>query len=113
MVTRVWGKADSYELTFSPAFGDTWKASVPADMEDGQYAVELYCIDESGNIAYWTGMLYLNKSAQVGVRIVADAFKLWLVADTQTDLQEDMGLWMTEDRISRKKACVDFVSSRG
>lgn len=97
MVTRVWGKADSFELVFSPlgASGEQWEAKVPTDLEDGQYAVELYCCDEAGSMAYWTGMLYLNNSASVKVRIVADKLKLWFeVDDMKLELTPESGLTM-------------------
>lgn len=108
MVTRVWGRADSYELVFSPS-GAYWQASVPADMQDGQYAVELYCVDDGGNTAYWTGMLYLNKSELVKVRIVEDKLKLWMVADIEVELSRDQHIWLQEERIQLTMTCLDFV----
>lgn len=111
MVTRVWGKADSFELVFSP-LGDSWEhwiAKVPADLDDGQYIVELYCVDDGGNTAFWTGILYLNNSANVKVRIVADKFKLWLEADVEARLQSDMDVWLEDDRIKLQVTCMDYV----
>ena len=118
MVTRVWGKADSFELVFSPldALNEQWEAHVPADIEDGQYAVELYCTDGS-NIVYWTGMLYLNRSETVQLRIVADAFRLWfevdsmniqmeaeselvIVPETQVILLDTLQVWLEDERIA-------------
>ena len=108
MVTRVWGRADSYELVFSLS-GALWEAAVPADMGDGQYAVELYCEDDGGNTAYWTGWLYLNKSESVKVRIVEDKCRLWLVADMRVVMRDDMHVWLDDDRIRLKMSCVDYV----
>lgn len=79
-ITRVWGKADQFDLVFSPS-GDLWDAAVPADIEDGRYVVELFALDDVGNQAYWTGILYINSSKNVRVRIIADKIKVWLVAD--------------------------------
>lgn len=97
MVTQVWGNADSFELVFSPLGDDQWSATVPADLEDGQYIVELYCKDDAGTEAYWTGILYLNKSDQVQVRIVADKFKVWLESDIETEMSVDGHVWMEDD----------------
>jgi len=108
MVTRLWGKADSFELVFSP-IGELWQTEVPADLEDGQYVVELYCEDDGGNRAYWTGILYLNKSECVKVRIVADKFKLWLVADLETVMESDQKVWLLPDGIDLSMTCVDYV----
>lgn len=94
MVTRVWGKADSFELVFSPLGDGLWNADVPVDLEDGQYIVELYCEDQSGSRAYWTGILYLNNSEQVRVRIMADKFRLWFEADyVDAELESDLHIW--------------------
>lgn len=111
MVTRVWGKADSFELVFSHS-GDSWRswnASVPADLADGQYIVELYCEDDGGNTAYWTGILYLNKSENVKVRIVADKFRLWLMNDMEITMQAECKVWMCEERINLTVTCTNHV----
>lgn len=101
MVTRVWGKADSFELVFSLS-GAFWEAKVPADMDDGKYVVELFCIDDGGNTAYWTGILYLNKSADVKVRIAADIVKLWFEVDhMRIEIEPELELEMkSENEIS-------------
>ena len=41
MIKRVYGKADSFDLIFIKN-GDIWTVSVPADLEDGRYVVELF-----------------------------------------------------------------------
>ncbi len=82
MVIKVWGKADSFELVFSHISGDIWQTEVPTDIRDGQYVVELYALDDSGNQAYWAGILYLCNSKAVRVRIVPDKYRIWLVDDT-------------------------------
>jgi hypothetical protein len=108
MVTRVWGKADSFELVFSHS-GAFWQACVPADLEDGQYVTELYCIDDSGNMGYWTGILYICNSENVRVRIVSDKFRLWLEADIEAKLQDDLHVWMEGERIQLVMTCLDYV----
>lgn len=124
MVVRVWGRADQFELVFSPV-GAFWQAVVPADLKDGQYAVELYCEDDSGNRAYWTGMLYLNNSQNVRVRIEADKFKVWLTADPEayllgelklvspadieTALLEDMDVFMKPERVTVTVSSVNYL----
>lgn len=97
MVTRVWGKADSFELVFSPSRDGQWHANVPADLEDGQYVVELYCCDENGGTAYWTGILYLNNSEAVRVRIVADKYKVWLEAEGDVVMSGAYNVWLEDD----------------
>ena len=57
-VIRVYGKADSYDIEFTPN-GDKWEVDIPPDMTDGVYAVQLTAIDELGECAYWVGELYM------------------------------------------------------
>lgn len=97
MVVRVWGKADSFELVFSRSRDCKWQAVVPTDLEDGQYAVELYCEDKGGSQAYWTGMLYLNKSESVEVYIVSDTFKIWLVSEGDVEMNDDIHIWLIDE----------------
>ena len=62
---RVWGKADNFdiELTFigytRDGTGELWQCEVSADVQDGQYACEIWAINEAGKTAYWTGILYM------------------------------------------------------
>jgi hypothetical protein len=57
-VIRVYGKADSYDIEFTPN-GDKWEVDIPPDMTDGVYACQLTAIDELGECAYWVGELYM------------------------------------------------------
>lgn len=59
-IVRMWGYADAYELIFSKLPSGDWAASVPPDMEDGQYAVEIHAQDENDKTCMWTGILYMN-----------------------------------------------------
>lgn len=60
-IIRMWGYADAYELIFKKRPSGAWAASVPPDMEDGQYAVEIHGEDEAGRECLWTGILYMNQ----------------------------------------------------
>lgn len=58
-ITRVWGKADTFDIEFEYAGGTRWTCRVPPDTQDGQYAVEIWAINEFKETAYWTGELYM------------------------------------------------------
>lgn len=58
MITRVYGKADNFELVFTED-GGAWSVLVPADLEDGKYVVELYAEDSYGFTSYFTAILYM------------------------------------------------------
>lgn len=57
-VIRVFGKADAYDIEFALK-GEQWEVSVPPDMVDGVYAVQLTAIDENNVHAYRAGELYM------------------------------------------------------
>ena len=57
MVTRVWGHVDGAEVVFSPIGNDVWTCKVPRDL-DGEYVVDLYAEDDSGNISYTATILF-------------------------------------------------------
>ena len=58
MITRVYGKADNFELEFAWD-GSVWNAAVPADLSDGKYVCEFWALDSYGYTAYYTGILYM------------------------------------------------------
>ena len=59
-VLRIWGKADRFDLNFVRVGGDVWKADLPADLTDGQYACVLHAVDTHGGEAIWSGILYMH-----------------------------------------------------
>lgn len=60
-IVYMWGYADGFELVFSQLNSRQWAASVPPDLSDGQYAVEIHALAENGYICLWTGILYMNQ----------------------------------------------------
>lgn len=58
MVTKVIGKVDGREIIFERSDGDSWKITVPQDL-DGMYVIEVTAEDEAGNIAYCAKMLLI------------------------------------------------------
>ena len=57
MITQVWGTLGSNKIIFDKTDGNIWKVTVPF-MESGEYIVALYAVDEAGNQAYMTTILY-------------------------------------------------------
>lgn len=76
MITRVWGKADSFNLEFTQGSDGRWYAVVPTDYEDGQYAVEIHAINELGYTAYWTGTLFIS-DGRVCIHMQPPEFLIW------------------------------------
>ena len=59
MIVRCWGEADSFSLEFTQGADGKWRANVVPDFEDGQYAVQLFAMNDIGAIGIYTGMLYM------------------------------------------------------
>lgn len=76
-IVRMWGYADAYELIFKRNESGAWTASVPPDMEDGQYAAEIHGEDETGRVCLWTGILYMNQGKHCLV-INERKYSFWL-----------------------------------
>ena len=87
---RVWGRADQYDLTFEQAKSGDWRASVPADLADGQYAVELWAENALGEQVYWTGTLYMMDSRLICVRLTDEPYRMVLLPErVAAELMDD------------------------
>lgn len=86
MITRVWGKADSFALEFSSDEQGVWNAKVPGDFEDGQYAVEIHVINHVGYTAYWTGTLFIS-DGKVCCHIQPPEYIIWVKAENEFKIE--------------------------
>lgn len=90
-IRRVWGTADSIQLTFS--YNDTtgrWEAAVPAP-DDGRYVVSLYAEDAAGNVAYIAKMLFT-----IDLRNMCVTFKVLEIGSDISMLAVDSAVAMKE-----------------
>ena len=76
-IIRVWGKADSFDIEFVHIKGGIWSCQIPPDTKDGQYAAEIHAVNEYGETAYWTGILYMCGGV-CHLEIMAQPFTFWL-----------------------------------
>lgn len=76
-IVKVWGRADSLALVYSQRGDGCWYAEVPADLEDGEYAAEVYAQNTCGGTAYWTGILYMH-SGRARLVLKPQPYVLWL-----------------------------------
>lgn len=78
MITRVWGTADSYDLTFTQvANTEKWQFNgLPIDTEDACYAVSIWAYDDVWGTGYWGGTLYINRGTYT-LRMIPQNFILW------------------------------------
>ena len=83
-IVRVWGKADSIDMELREKNG-RWIFSLPPDLVDGQYAVQLFAVNESDMLGTWTGILYiLNGLCSLSIK--EEKYKLWLCPE-RTEIQ--------------------------
>ena len=75
-IVRVWGSADSFTLEYAPGGDGRWYASIPPDLEDGQYAAEILAQNLCGEIGSWTGVLYMHKG-RAELRLRPQRYTLW------------------------------------
>lgn len=76
-ILRVWGKADSFDIEFNYESGTRWKCSVPPDTKDGQYAAEIWAINEFSELAYWTGELFMCNGVCC-LRFDDSPYRIWV-----------------------------------
>ena len=80
-IIRVWGVADSFTLEYSEGTDGRWNVSVPADLQDGQYAVEIFAQNRIGAIGFWAGILYMHRGKAV-LHLFSKKYDLWLMPQT-------------------------------
>ena len=76
-VVKVWGNADQYSLIFKQEEGGVWRASVPTDLAIGEQA-------------YWSGILYIQDSRLVCIRLEEDPYQVVLLPErVEAKLEND------------------------
>lgn len=85
-IIRLWGTADKFEIEFdkNDATGQ-WDVTIPADLEDGHYVVELFAMNEYGETGYWTGVLYMLQG-RPHIHIQPPRYVIWCRAESSISL---------------------------
>lgn len=82
-IIAMYGHCDSFDVTYTKIGENLWETEVPADLSDGKYVVEIYGIDETGFIVYWTGILYMFDSRVIMLELLPDCGGMfWDSSDT-------------------------------
>ena len=68
----VWGTCDGVDILFHEAEEGVWETTVPADLQDGQYIIEVWGQTATGYLVYTTAVLYLCDSRCVALSFVKD-----------------------------------------
>lgn len=75
-IVRVWGTADNIQLELKLDNG-RWICSLPPDLIDGQYAVQLFAMRGNGSVGMWTGTLYVANGIRC-LHLNQAKYTLWL-----------------------------------
>lgn len=68
MVKSLYGLVDGQQIVFERN-GDVWETTIPADL-DGTYIVELWAVDEAGNVGYRSDYIITIDLASLCVHLV-------------------------------------------
>lgn len=98
MIIAMYGHCDSFDVTYTKIGEKLWTTEVPADLSDGKYIVEIYGVDETGYIAYWTGILYMYDSRVVMLKLLPDCGGIF---------------WDSSDTIEVRSSLVDQCCMKG
>lgn len=86
MIVSVTGHADNFDLVFTLCKDGRWAVTVPPDLSDGMYICDIYAVNHNGEVAYWTGILYMADGACVKFDLVEDDITAWLLPERDVDL---------------------------
>lgn len=81
----MYGHCDSFDIVYTQTSENLWQAEVPADLSDGKYVVDIYGVDDTGYIVYWTGILYMYDSRVVKLELLQDTHVIFY--DTPDEIQ--------------------------
>ncbi len=103
------GHCDSFDVTYTKIGENHWETEVPADLSDGKYVVEIYGLDETGYIAYWTGILYMFDSRVVMLELLPDCSgRFWSSTDTV-----ETQFWDSADNVEVRVSLVQSCRKGG
>lgn len=85
MLTAMYGHCDSFDIVYEKVSEGLWQAEVPADLSDGKYVVDIFGIDDTGFIVYWSGILYMYDSRVVRLELLQDSCVIFY--DSTDDIQ--------------------------
>lgn len=73
MITYMYGHCDAFDVVYTQTASNQWQATVPPDLEDGKYIVDIYGIDNAGFVVYWSGILYMYNSKFIRLELLPES----------------------------------------
>lgn len=81
MVISLTGTVDSVPVIFKKVEHDLWEATVPPDLHDGRYIVELIATDDAGNQTYEIAELWMWQRVITHFKVIEQPYKHTLLFD--------------------------------
>lgn len=109
-IVDVYGKCDGVEIVFRQnPVNSRWECDVPADFDDGTYVLEIWAVNNSGAIGYYTGKFYMYDGGLIDFEIDETPYHLCF-SETNLDVEfindftlrfslEDMGVDYEDDKM--------------
>lgn len=94
MITSMYGHCDAFDVIYTQIGENQWQATVPPDLTDGKYVVDIYGVDNTGFLVYWAGILYMYDSRLIKIELLPDSCVIFY-----TDAVDVSEVWDTSDTI--------------
>ena len=82
VVVSIHGTCDGKDILFSKITDEQWICTVPADLSDGTYVVDLWAESNNGFTTYATAILYMCDSKFVSLEMIEDDIEVRVLADS-------------------------------
>lgn len=73
-IEKMYGICDGEDIIFENIGGNDWQAIVPADFQDGTYVVEIYAKAYTGELIYYSAVLFMSDGRFVSLQPFNDGF---------------------------------------
>lgn len=94
MITSMYGHCDAFDVIYTQVGEDQWQATVPPDLTDGKYVVDIYGVDNTGFLVYWAGILYMYDSRLIKIELLPDSCVIFYTdAVDVSEVWDSSGQW--------------------
>lgn len=94
MITSMYGHCDAFDVVYTQIGKDQWQATVPPDLTDGKYVVDIYGVDNTGFLVYWAGILYMYDSRLIKIELLPDSCVIFYTdAVDVSEVWDSSGQW--------------------
>lgn len=94
MITSMYGHCDAFDVIYTQVGENQWRATVPPDLTDGKYVVDIYGVDNTGFLVYWAGILYMYDSRLIKIELLPDSCVIFYTdAVDVSEVWDSSGQW--------------------